>query len=138
MHFIDFILASAPALSSDVDPNLIFNGDDSQPNVNYNTNSKNNMNQSSTGEPEEGQDMLLSNHKGLSTEQVIALSSRLSYNTGHGDFCFGRLVDRPKKSWTGLFYPQEYLGRGSNGIPVVTLDTFERSGYVGSVFNNMH
>jgi hypothetical protein len=106
--------------------------------VNYNTNSKNNRNQSSTGEPEEGQDMLLSNHKGLSTEQVIALSSRLSYNTGQGDFCFGRLVDRPKKSWTGLFYPQEYLGRGSNGIPVVTLDTFERSGYVGSVFNNMH
>lgn len=60
---------------------------------------------------------------------TVAFTSRQGYNTGHGDFCFGRLIDRKKKS---LVDPSGedikwFAGiTGSNGVPVVELDDFQR------------
>jgi hypothetical protein len=58
-----------------------------------------------------------------------ALTSRLSYDTGHGDFCFSRLVYWEKKK----FDPTNEEERlwctgitGSNGVPVVELGGFQR------------
>ncbi len=54
-----------------------------------------------------------------STVETIT-STRISYNNGFGDFCFGRLCDRPQG------YDNKFWRQGSNAIPVVELDSFER------------
>jgi hypothetical protein len=84
----------------------------------------------SSNELVEQEELLVSNDQGLSAEQVVAVSSRLSYNNGYGDFCFGRLIDRrdktvdPKASKKN----QKLLSSvtSSNGVPIVELDNFER------------
>jgi hypothetical protein len=48
---------------------------------------------------------------------------RQTYNTGHGDFCFGRLVDRHELPT--YVYPSD-LSRGSNGAPVREMGDFQR------------
>jgi hypothetical protein len=58
-----------------------------------------------------------------------ALTSKLSYNTGHGDFCFSRLVDWEKKKFDANNEEEKlwWMGiTGSNGVPVVELGDFQR------------
>jgi len=45
--------------------------------------------------------------------------ARTSYNTGYGDFCFGRLIDRHR-------WRDEDLTRGSYVTPITELDDFQR------------
>lgn len=50
-------------------------------------------------------------------------NTRQPYNTRHGDFCFGRLVDRHELPT--YVYPSD-LSRGSNGAPVREIGDFQR------------
>lgn len=63
----------------------------------------------------------------VKSSAISATTARLGYNTGHGDFCFGRLVDRPERSiWDGSVYDDEFWKAKSNGLPIVELDQFQR------------
>ncbi|KAE9364035.1 hypothetical protein N431DRAFT_448574 [Stipitochalara longipes BDJ] len=59
-------------------------------------------------------------------------SARVPYNNGFGDFYFGSLTKYQKPKITEDMSKEEKLDRmgitGSNGIPVVELDNFQRSG----------
>jgi hypothetical protein len=66
-----------------------------------------------------------------------ALASRLSYDTGHGNFCFSRLVDWKKKEFDPTNEEQRMwcMGiTGGNGVPVVELGGFQR--YSASVLSH--
>jgi len=54
-------------------------------------------------------------------------STRLSYNTGHGDFCFGRFLENPFKDKGELdnVTPKGLLF-DSNNVPFKEMDDFER------------
>jgi hypothetical protein len=52
-------------------------------------------------------------------------ATRLAYNTGYGDFCFGRLTDR-FQSIAGRDGDDDYWREGSNAIPIADLNSFER------------
>jgi len=56
--------------------------------------------------------------------------SRISYNSGYGDFCFGRLIDwRKEKVYANAFEGEHerVAGRlGSNGVPVPEIGCFKR------------
>jgi hypothetical protein len=55
-------------------------------------------------------------------ERISSAVARLSYNTGHGDFCFGRLVDRHQyANWS-----DKSLTDGSSGAPIPELNGFQR------------
>ncbi|KAE9381871.1 hypothetical protein N431DRAFT_440683 [Stipitochalara longipes BDJ] len=74
--------------------------------------------------PAEGS-AIASSIDGSSSADAMA---RLSYDTGYGDFCFGRLVDRFHCSpLTGTQHDDSYWREGSNAIPVPELDFSEKS-----------
>ncbi|CZR50182.1 uncharacterized protein PAC_00054 [Phialocephala subalpina] len=62
-------------------------------------------------------------------EGITALESTLSYNTGHGDFCFGRLLDRHRmfeagvRAFTYNMHVENYPSITS-GMTVAGLDDF--------------
>ena len=60
-------------------------------------------------------------------QKVPEQVSRLSYNMGYGDFCFGRLGDRPEmSSFTDSIYNEEYWKTGSSGVAIIELGSFQR------------
>ncbi|CZR50181.1 uncharacterized protein PAC_00053 [Phialocephala subalpina] len=70
-----------------------------------------------------------------STEVVLvadnreAKHSRIPYDNGYGDFCFGRWASRERKSsWDGTIQDQKFWEDGSNGTIVPELGGFKRTG----------
>lgn len=77
----------------------------------------------------EGQARVLRNDGASPARNERGLASRLSYNTGHGDFCFSRLVDWQKYHFDANNEEEKLwcMGiTGSNGVPVVELGGFQR------------
>lgn len=58
--------------------------------------------------------------------QTHASRARLSYDTGHGDFSFGRLVDRHYDVEAPSEEDDAELVVDSDGVPVVELGNFQR------------
>jgi hypothetical protein len=77
----------------------------------------------------EEQALVLANDGASSAVSKGVLTSKLSYNTGHGDFCFSRLVDWEKKKFDANNEEEKLrcMGiTGSNGVPVVELGGFQK------------
>jgi hypothetical protein len=53
-----------------------------------------------------------------------AVVPRQSYNTGHGDFCFGRLFDKDQLSWYGR---EEGYNFRANNVLFIERNGFQRS-----------
>lgn len=56
---------------------------------------------------------------------MVAASSKLAYDTGHGDFCFGRWCER-NSPWSSHKREDQNLYEGSNGAAVTELDGSDR------------
>lgn len=60
----------------------------------------------------------------LAASQAVTSTTRLSYNNGYGDFCFGRLIDR--HSEYHFMIKAVPLIDGSAGVPVIELGGYRR------------
>ena len=65
------------------------------------------------------------------TGKALALRTKLGYNTGHGDFCFGRYSDRNDQIYDAMnysympWYPLNWV-EGSHAVPPANFLAYER------------
>lgn len=123
------ISASAPQPT--IDPNITFDAEKSQATMNTKGDTESTTGQviEAKGEvPDQG--LILAKDDGNSGKNATTATSRLSYNTGHSDFCFSRLIDREKKKIEEIDTEEDrkwFAGiTGSTGVPFVELDGFKR------------
>jgi len=62
----------------------------------------------------------LGTEKSSAEDQSLDVATRIPYENGYRDLCFGRLIDRLKGSRNNG--DDSYWREGSNGLPVPELD----------------